>query len=229
MIQPAFPPIATRVISNPAAVKIELGKLDLDAGIIWDVGLSALAVYTSLTGHNPSYSHPHITGSALRTLRDHLTPVFEAEKRREIEVTTHSSDDFTILTARGDSQVGNTDQKAHPNSYRPRGPKTSELLQSTHQPALPHLGIQVPRLYVLLFYLDATTKDMRIELSQPASMKRVQPQSKKFRFRGWIERIIIPQPQSQQGQSAPVPSPGTSWTPSIGPDELELSRRSDVA
>ena len=229
--QPNHPPSLTRVISDPASVKIELDKFDLDTSIIWDVGLSAHAVYASLTEHNPSYSYPHITGSALRKLRDSLTPKFEAEKRCEIEVTTHISGDFTILIARGNSQVGSPDQAAHPDSYRPRGPKTYELWTATQQPALPDFGIQVPRLYILLFYIDVKSNEIRLELSRPDTMKRAHPRSKKYRFRDWLERIVIPQPISLPSQSAPIPSPNasTSWTPPIGPDELEISRRSDVA
>ena len=228
----------SRVITAPALVDAALSQIDQSRDILWDTGLAARDTFASLTKHNPSFSYSHITGSAIRTLRDRSTPTFQAQRRHGVEVTTHQSGDHAILVVRGNALTGNPGLAVHPNSARPRGSGTDALIQDSRQLTFPGMGIRHPLLRVLLLYIDPVTKELRIELSEPADMIRRRVHRRGLYFCGWVERIIIPRPssrarlflpsrQSLKHRGGPNQNPG--WTSPISPDELDLSKKSDAA
>ena len=223
---------SSRVITAPAFVDAALNRLDLSRDILWDAGLAARDVFASLTKHNPSFSYSHITGSAIRTLRDRSTPAYEAQRRHGVEVTTHRSGDHAILVVRGNALTGNPAPGVHPNSARPRGPGTHALIRASRQLALPNMGVGHPLLRVLLFYIDPRANGLHIELSEPAGTIRRRIQRRGHYFHGWVERIIIPKPVSPSGQSSQHgvgPNQTTGWTSPIDPNELNISKKSAVA
>ena len=215
-------PDSSSVVSDPALVDAELSRLapELNRGIFWDAALAARDYFDTLTPNNPSFSYPHVTGTIVRILRDHLAPAFTRDLLHQVPVTTNHSRRFTILVMRGTQDTGNP--KGSPNSHLHRGEGTAKIFrdQYPHQFSLPGLEVSSPALKVLLYHIDRQTGEIGLELSDPADLYEVGDGN--YLFTDWRHRIMLP-PYSPE-------EPGVGWTPTIEANDLGgLGRRAESA
>ena len=212
--QPTAVQPGTVVIHSPPIVDATLLSLDLNRSVLWNAAIVARNYASTLTENNPWYSHSQITGAAVRTLRDGLTPKFRPETRNGLAITTHVNGSFTILVVRGTPDTGDPSPQVTPRNAHRRGEKTYELFIQQSQLTFASMGSPTPRMKVLLYHIDPTTMKIRLELSEPRQMKLLRPGD--YYFSDWTKRIIIPPlpPASAQNRGANTPG---GWTRPIAP------------
>ena len=216
----------TMVITNVQQVIQELNQYDLNIQALVDAVVAGRGEYISLTSNDPRYSYSRVTGKVVRVLRDRTAADYYAETLSYgLDVTTHRSGKVRILVVRGNHNTGNPN--ADPASHRTRGPATPRFFHNSWQvhpnswqPMLPFpqgaIKSTHPDSLVLLFFIDPQTKMIILELSDPHSIVQV---GKRWQFRSWNKRIIIPiiSPMPGQKMASPNsggPKPSAGWTPS---------------
>ena len=230
---PSAQPFHSVIISNFVQVEQELAKYDLSSQILVDAVLAGRDFYVTLTPNNPSYSHTHITGAIVRELRDRTAANFVPQTLFDgLDVTTHRSGKITILVVRGNRNTGNTNDT--PTSHRSRGPATPQLFPHNSQLILPFAAevfkSRYPDALVLLFYIAPKTKMIKLELSELQSVVQV---GKRWHFRGWRQRIIIPTGSVLHGQALTLNSsgaaqPSAGWTAPADRGQVILDKTADA-
>ena len=234
-MMPSPKPLQSVVISNFPQVVQELNWYDLSIPVLVSVVLAGRDFYVTLTPNNPSYSHAQVTGAIVRALRDLTAANFVAETILDgLDVTTHRSGKGTILVVRGDRNTGNPN--ANPASHRSRGPNTPQLFPNSWQPSLPFpkgtIKSRHPDALVLLFYINPKTKMIKLELSDPHSVVKV---GKRWQFRGWRKRIIVPISPALPGQvltsnnSSGRPQPSAGWTAPADSGNIIMDKTADAS
>jgi hypothetical protein len=183
------------VYSTPEEVPSRLAELGLSQEILREAVERGLAAWASCTLNHPA-PFPGIAAWAetVNALRERLIPEGWVRTNNEnLPLTTDKAGRVCISASTGDENTGRAD--ASPCTRSSKGPRTrSAVTDNARQYRLfEDIRLRPEELdeingkmtWILLFYRDTTTEEVRSELSRPIKMN-IDGQ-----VAGWAERIIL--------------------------------------
>lgn len=181
----------TKVYSKPVDVADRLSYLDLALDVLWEAVMFGQGYAAECTSHDPPATRGFITwGKTNRMLRDLLvTKGWFQANAQNYATTVHKSGRWAIAVASGDSRTGSDKS---PSTRTEKGPATVQVI-AVNQLSFASVPGSDPawelrRTWLLLYYLEDESDEVRAELSLPAA---ITPEG---HITGWQERIILPLP-----------------------------------
>ena len=176
---------------DPIEAQDRLSALDIDPQDLLAAVSFGQAFWADATLHDPR-SSVGITawGKTVRMLRDILVPKgWTVENHHNYELTVHPSGDFAIAVSAGDDRTALSDDLL-PETRAPKGVWTTRVvnankLQLSFAEVSPEWVQQIRQTWMLLYYRDNKTDELRVELSLPVGM------NEDGRVDEWQERIVL--------------------------------------
>lgn len=155
-----------------------LDELGLTESLLAEATRSGVEFVLGCTANDPDYL-PGILGSGkiTRALRDRLIPRgWKVAKVLNQPSTVNKTGTVSIVVAGGNDATGLIEQVLATRSAK--GPATSQAISTNLQGSLADIDNSVPRLetvtprltWMLLYFIDASREEVRIELSMPSLM-----------------------------------------------------------
>lgn len=169
-----------------------LAALGVQEAVLRDAVQFGITQGFTCTHHDP----PNLAGilawgRTVRALRDTLVPQgWGISNARNYPTVVHPQDEWSLAVASGDSGTGVPDQT--PSTRSAKGPVTENAVRR-NQTSFADIDASFPRVevvgpqqtWVLLFFVDGETDEVRLELSLPRAM------TADGYIISWHERIIL--------------------------------------
>ena len=170
----------------------EIKSFGLKSEWLREVGMKALSAHNQTTSHDATTaSGSYAYFAAVRALRDILcVKGWKQTVVNNVEMVTHPELDVYIMVSSGNRDTGN--ENATPKTKNRKGNQTKKFVSLNNwQMRLPTMersvaNISLNRVWMLLFHIDTSKSQMRMELSLPVEMDL-----DGLRVSAWNRRIVI--------------------------------------
>lgn len=170
----------------------EIKSFGLKSEWLREVGMKALSAHNQTTSHDATTaSGSYAYFAAVRALRDILcVKGWKQTVVNNVEMITHPELDVYIMVSSGNRDTGN--ENATPKTKNRKGNQTKKFVSlNNRQMRLPTMersvaNISLNRVWMLLFHIDTSKSQMRMELSLPVEMDL-----DGLRVSAWNRRIVI--------------------------------------
>lgn len=202
-----------------------LTELGLKPELILKVGNKALAAYHETTLHDAvSAAGQYAYLAAVRSIRDELCPRgWEPHVKHNLEMTVNPETGISILVSSGNKDTGK--EHGNPKTKNPKGNQTKKIVSfNDRQLRLPTMeykvkNVSLNNIWLLLYHIDTTKSQMRLELSLPVKMD-----FEDGYVTGWNKRIILPHIDFDHTPSPLSPKNNQEFLEDF---EIELKRKSN--
>ena len=179
-------------------VNEKLSKLDLTQDILWEAVREGYALALNMTENDPPASKGiSVWGKVTRRLRELLIPLgWIRRDQQRYSTTVHRSRKWAITVSAGDRRTGLKGQTPATSAEKGTSMKYAVGANQSHfsriDPTWTELRGQVSATWVLLYYIDKNTDEVRAELSLPITVLD-------GRITDWAQRYILTPPSDLSG------------------------------
>ena len=190
--------LANAVYTDPFEVNERLYSIDLDPDILWEAVREGNGLALNMTENDPPASRGiSIWGKVTRRLREILMPRgWVRSDQQRYSTTVHQSRKWGIAVSAGDWRTGLDNHTPATSAEKGTSMKSAVGANQTHfshiDPEWTTLSGQISATWVLLYYIDKNTGEVRAELSLPILVSD-------GRITDWAERLILTPPADLSG------------------------------